>query len=229
VSRPCVIALDLGGTALKAGLVDPAGETLRALHRPSRRQEGPDAVVAGLLAAVDELRAEAEPAAVGLVVPGVVDEAAGVAVFSANFGWRELPLRALLEERTGLPVAFGHDVRAGGLGEGALGAARGVRDFLFLALGTGIAGAAVLDGRPYAGGGFAGEMGHVVVEPGGRACGCGARGCLETIASARAIAERYGGARPRRTWRPAARPARRGRGRCGGGRSRRSRTRWPCT
>jgi glucokinase len=113
-------------------------------------------------------------------------------VFSANFGWRELPLRRLLEERTGLPVAFGHDVRAGGLGEGALGAARGVRDFLFLALGTGIAGAAVLDGRPYAGGGYAGEVGHVVVEPGGRRCGCGARGCLETVASARAIAERYG-------------------------------------
>jgi glucokinase len=193
VSEPCVIALDLGGTALKAGLVDPAGETLRALQRPSRRREGPDAVVAGLLAAVDELRAAADPAAVGLVVPGIVDDAAGVAVWSANFGWRDLPLRALLEERTGLPVAFGHDVRAGGLAEGALGAGRGVRDFLFLALGTGIAGAAVLDGRPYAGGGYAGEIGHVVVDPGGRECGCGARGCLETLASARAIAERYGG------------------------------------
>jgi glucokinase len=68
-----------------------------------------------------------------------------------------------------------------------------VRDFLFLAVGTGIAGAAVLDGRPYAGGGYAGEIGHVIIEPGGRECGCGARGCLETIASARAIAERYGG------------------------------------
>jgi glucokinase len=133
-----------------------------------------------------------DPAAIGLVVPGVVDEAAGLAVFSANLGWRDLPLRDLLEERTGLPVAFGHDVRAGGLAEGALGAARGVRDFLFLALGTGVAGAAVLDGRPYAGGGYAGEIGHVVVEPGGRECGCGARGCLETVASAGAIAARYG-------------------------------------
>jgi glucokinase len=189
----CVIALDLGGTALKAGLVDPAGETVMALHRPARREQGPDAVIAGLLEAVDELVAAGPaPAAVGLVVPGIVDEAAGVAVFSANFGWRELPLRALLEERTGLPLAFGHDVRAGGLAEGALGAARGVRDFLFLALGTGVAGAAVLDGRPYAGGGYAGEIGHVVVEPGGRECGCGARGCLETVASAAAIAARHG-------------------------------------
>ena len=192
MSAPCVIALDLGGTSLKAGLVDPAGETLRVLRRPSRREQGPDAVVAGLLEAVGELASDAQPAAIGLVVPGIVDEAAGLAAFSANFGWRDLPLRALLEERTGLPVAFGHDVRAGGLAEGRLGAARGVRDFLFLALGTGVAGAAVVDGRPYAGGGYAGEIGHVVVEPGGRECGCGARGCLETVASAAAIAARYG-------------------------------------
>jgi glucokinase len=192
VSERCVIALDLGGTTLKAGLVGETGETLHALQRPSRREQGPDAVVAGLCAVAEELAADADPAAIGLVVPGVVDETAGIAVYSANFGWRDLPLRARLEERTGLPVAFGHDVRAGGLGEAALGAARGVRDFLFLALGTGIAGAAVLDGRPYAGGGYAGEIGHVVVEPGGRECGCGARGCLETVASARAIAERYG-------------------------------------
>jgi glucokinase len=192
VTQRCVIALDLGGTALKAGLVDEHRETLHALQRPSRREQGPEAVVAGLLEAVEELTSHAQPAAIGLVVPGIVDEAAGMAVYSANFGWRDLPLRARLQERTGLPVAFGHDVRAGGLGEASLGAAKGVRDFLFLALGTGIAGAAVLDGRPYAGGGYAGEIGHVVVEPGGRECGCGARGCLETIASARAIEERYG-------------------------------------
>lgn len=196
MAAPCVIALDLGGTTLKAGLVDRDGRTLVARRRPAGREHGPEAVVAGLLAVVDELTAAARegglaPAAVGLVVPGIVDEAAGVAVLSANFGWRDMPLRALLEQRTGLPVAFGHDVRAGGLAEGALGAARGAGDFLFLALGTGVAGAAMLGGRPYEGGGFAGEIGHVVVEPGGRLCGCGARGCLETVASAAAIAARY--------------------------------------
>jgi glucokinase len=197
MSSPCVIALDLGGTALKAGLVDPAGETLLTHHRPSRREQGPEAVIAGVLEAVDELsgaatRAGFLPVAVGFVVPAILDEAAGVAVFSANLGWRDVPLRGLLEERTGLPVAFGHDVRAGGLAEGELGAARGVHDFLFLALGTGVAGAVVLDGRPYSGGGYAGEIGHVVVDPDGRECGCGARGCLETVASAAAIAARYG-------------------------------------
>jgi glucokinase len=191
----CVVALDLGGTMLKAGLVDAAGRTLLARHRPAGRERGPDAGLAGVLDAADELAAAARedghvPVAIGLVVPGIIDEARGVAVFSANFGWRDTPLRELLERRSGLPVAFGHDVRAGGLAEGTLGAARGAGDFLFLALGTGIAGAAVLDGRPYAGGGYGGEIGHVVVEPGGRRCGCGGRGCLETVASASAIAAR---------------------------------------
>ena len=90
-----------------------------------------------------------------------------------------------------MPVAFGHDVRAGGLAEGTLGAARGVPDYLFLAVGTGIAAAVVLDGRPYSGRGYAGEIGHIVVDPDGPLCGCGARGCLESIASAAAIAEHY--------------------------------------
>jgi glucokinase len=192
----CVIALDLGGTVLKAGLVDEAGATLLARHRPARREQGWQAVLDGIFDAVDDLADAArerghEPAAAGLVVPGIVDEESGVAVFSANLGWRDAPLRALVEERCGLPVAFGHDVRAGGLAEGVLGAARDAGDFLFLALGTGIAGAAVLGGTPYAGGGYAGEIGHVVVEPGGRPCGCGGRGCLETVASAAAIAGRY--------------------------------------
>jgi glucokinase len=153
MSAPCVIALDLGGTLLKAALVDETGRPLIERRVPSGREDGPDAVVGRLLAAVDHLRAAAAehdlaPAAVGLVVPGIVDERAGVAVYSANFGWRDLPLRALVEERAGLPAAFGHDGRAGGLAEGALGAARGVEDFLFLAIGTGIAGAIVADGRP---------------------------------------------------------------------------------
>jgi glucokinase len=195
-TTPCVIALDLGGTMLKAGLVDERGRTLVERRTPSGREDGPEAVVERLLGAIDELRAAATehdlaPAAVGLVVPGIVDEAAGVAAYSANFGWRDLPLRALVEERAGLPTAFGHDVRAGGLAEGALGAAKGVDDFLFLAVGTGIAGAIVADGRPVQGGGFAGEIGHLVVRPGGPRCGCGARGCLEAVASAAAIAARW--------------------------------------
>jgi glucokinase len=188
-----VIALDVGGTGMKAALVARDGTLLREERRPTGREAGPDAVVAAVLAFADDLaRAEAEPVAVGVVVPGIVDETAGTAVFSANLGWRDVPLRRLLEERLGVPAALGHDVRAGALAEGRLGAGRGEERFLFVALGTGIAGGIGIGGRIEPGAhGSAGEIGHVVVRPGGRACGCGGRGCLETVASAAAVARAW--------------------------------------
>jgi glucokinase len=133
-----------------------------------------------------------------VAVPGIVDEAAGLAVFSQNLGWRDAPLRDMIAERTGLPTAFGHDVRTGALAEARLGAGRGCGDSLFLTIGTGISAALLLDGRPYSAHGYAGEIGHVDVgrsEP----CACGATGCLEAIASAAAIARRHsrGCVRPR--------------------------------
>jgi glucokinase len=124
------------------------------------------------------------------VVPGIVDEAARVARFSANLDWRDVPFGAMLEARAGIPVAFGHDVRAGGLAEFRVGAGRGCTDAAFIAVGTGIAASLLLDGAVYSGGGYAGEVGHIDVGH-GQPCGCGAVGCLEAIASAAAIARRY--------------------------------------
>jgi glucokinase len=191
MSGPAFAALDAGGTVLKGVVVDGAGRILNRLRRPTRRERGPDAVVAGILDLLEELTITAAPNAVGLVVPGVV--AGGTALYSANLGWRDLPLRRLAEERLGLPVALGHDVRAGALAEGAFGAARGCDDYLFVALGTGIGAALVLGGRPYPGTvGKGGEVGHLVVRPWGEPCSCGNRGCLETVASAAALARRYG-------------------------------------
>lgn len=136
------------------------------------------------------------PLAAGVALPGIVDERAGRIVFSSNVGWRDLPLGERLTDHAGIPVSVTHDVRAGGLAESVLGAGRGVRDQLFLPIGTGIAGAMILDGRPYAAGGFAGEIGHLQIDPAGPACGCGGRGCLEMYASASAISRRYGERRP---------------------------------
>jgi glucokinase len=171
------------------------------LHRARRatgRERGPDAVVAGILGFAAELRELGarrfgEPAAAaGVAVPGIVDEAGGVAVYAANLGWRDVPLRDRLAERLGVPVALGHDVRTGGLAEGRIGAARHADRFLFVALGTGIAGAIGVDGRVETGAhGFAGEIGHVVVRPGGAPCPCGQRGCLERFASAAAVGEAW--------------------------------------
>ncbi|MDX3240188.1 ROK family protein, partial [Streptomyces sp. ME03-5709C] len=188
-----VIALDVGGTGMKAALVAADGTLLHEARRPTGRERGPDAVIGSLLDFAADLRAYGEAAygeaaaAAGVAVPGLVDERAGVAVYSANLGWRDTPLRDLLTRRLdGTPVALGHDVRAGGVAEGRLGAGRGAERFLFVALGTGIAGAVGIDGRVEAT-----ELGHIVVRPGGPVCGCGGRGCLETAASAAAVAHAW--------------------------------------
>ncbi|MFH8789965.1 ROK family protein [Streptomyces roseoverticillatus] len=196
-----VIALDVGGTAIKAALIGPDHELLHEARRPTGREQGPEAVVAGILEFAAELAATGEAAygepaaAAGLAVPGIVDAAAGTAVYAANLGWRDVPLRDLLSRRLGgTPVALGHDVRTGGLAEGRLGAGEGADRFLFVALGTGIAGAIGIDGRIEAGAhGCAGEIGHIAVRPGpaGRPCGCGGRGCLETVASAAAVSRAW--------------------------------------
>ncbi|MFD7413991.1 ROK family protein [Kitasatospora purpeofusca] len=198
-----VIALDVGGTGMKAALLAQDGSVLFEARRPTGREHGTDAVVAAILDFAADLADEGRarfgvaPLAAGVAVPGTIDEQRGIAVFSANLGWRDLPLRTLLGGRLAgpdgaMPVALGHDVRSGGLAEGRLGAGRGVDRFLFIALGTGIAGAIGIDGRIEAGAhGYGGEIGHVVVRPGGPACGCGARGCLETLASASAVSRAW--------------------------------------
>ncbi|MFJ8107484.1 ROK family protein [Streptomyces sp. NPDC096132] len=196
-----VIALDVGGTGMKAALVGADGALLHQDRRATGRERGPDAVVAAILDFAADLRAHGvehlgePPAAAGVAVPGIVDETHGVAAYAANLGWRDVPLRELLTARLGAPVALGHDVRTGGLAEGRVGAARGADRFLFVALGTGIAGAIGVDGRVEAGAhGFAGEIGHVVVRPGGTPCPCGQRGCLERFASAAAVSEAWAAA-----------------------------------
>jgi glucokinase len=192
-----VIALDVGGTGIKCGLMSASGAITHSERHPTQASRGPDAVVETILDVAAGLFATAlergEPArAVGIVAPGVIDEEKGVAVWAGNVGFRDVPLRELLVRRLGLPAALGHDVRAGGVAEARLGAGRGYRQLLFLAIGTGIAGAHVVEGASFAGAhGAAGEVGHVIVRPGGPACACGSLGCLEAIASAAAIGRSY--------------------------------------
>ncbi|MEU9982461.1 ROK family protein [Streptomyces sp. NPDC050856] len=197
-----VIALDVGGTGMKAALVAADGTLLYEARRPTGRERGPEAVVESILAFAADLYAHglerygAAAVAAGVAVPGLVEPDEGMAVYAANLGWRDVPLRALLSERLdGLPVALGHDVRSGGLAEGRVGAGRGTDRFLFVPLGTGIAGAIGIAGTIEAGAhGYAGEIGHIVVRPGGPACGCGQRGCLETLASAAAVSRAWAAA-----------------------------------
>jgi glucokinase len=191
-----VLAFDVGGTDTKSALIDRHGRILGLRRTPTPRDDGdPAAAVVGALATLarDHLNdvSDVHPLAAGVSVPGLVDERSGVGIFASNLGWRDAPIRSLAQQALGLPVAFGHDVRAAGDAEHRLGAAQGYGDVVVLAIGTGIASSLVLGGRPYAGGGYAGELGHALSDPNGVPCACGAIGCLETIASAGAIARRY--------------------------------------
>ncbi|WP_242884855.1 ROK family protein [Actinomadura litoris] len=200
-----LIGLDVGGTSMKAEIVKVAGraeaggEVLATLSWPTDQADP----VGGVLGFAAHLAARAEEltgspaAAAGIVLPGIVDETSGTAVHSANLGWRDVPMRRLAAERLGIPVAIGHDVRTAGLGEAELGAGREVSDFVFVAIGTGIAAALILNDSPYPGtSGWSGEIGHIVVRPDGEPCACGNRGCLETYASAAALTRRHGSGVP---------------------------------
>jgi glucokinase len=189
------VALDVGGTTIKGAVVTHDGVVMARLRRPTPPHGNrPDEVLVAILTAIDELTGAASRSfgvrAVGLVVTGIVDERRGMAVHSENVGWRNVPVRSLVEQATRLPVGFGHDVRAGTLAEWRLGAGRGLEDLVFVPIGTGVSAGVVVQGRLITGGGYAGEIGHVDVGH-GESCTCGGRGCVEALASAAAIARRY--------------------------------------
>ena len=188
------LGVDVGGTDIKAALLDgDAPLDFRTVPTPSTPAEIVDAI-AGLAAELGEAQA------IGLAVPGVVDEERGVAVWSENLNWSDVPVAALVRDRCGLPAVLGHDVRTGAIAESRAGAARGLDDVVYLSIGTGIAAGIVLGGRVHAGGGYAGEIGHTPAAGHDEPCACGNRGCLEAVASAAAIARRY----TARSGRPAA-------------------------
>ncbi|MFF2387651.1 ROK family protein [Agromyces sp. NPDC058104] len=191
-----VLAFDVGGTDTKSAMVDAAGRVLGLRRTPTALDpvDSARAVAASFAGLARTLRDEhpgVQVVAAGVSVPGLVDEVRGLGLFASNLGWRDAPIRDLAEHALGLPVAFGHDVRAAGDAEHRLGAARGYDDAVVLAIGTGIASSMLIGGQPYSAGGYAGEFGHSLADPRGERCPCGAIGCLETVASAGAIARRY--------------------------------------
>ncbi len=194
-SGSAVLAFDVGGTDLKAALVDGFG-TLREIVRMNTPLAGAgtgEVILDEVAAIARRFRAahpDVTPVAAGLLVPGLVDDEAGIGVFSENLGWRDFPFRSRAAELLDLPVSFGHDVRGAGEAEYRLGAAATFRNVVVMAIGTGIAGAIFIQGKLHLGGGLAGEMGHSKVAD-GPVCACGGFGCLEAVASAGAIARRY--------------------------------------
>jgi glucokinase len=185
------LAVDVGGTTIKAALVDPVGTVVTSEQRVTPRGiEARDAVIEVGLALLAQ-RPQATVVGAGVVVPGLVDREAGIATYSANVGWRDLELVRSLGAAWELPVRIANDVASGGVAEHRRGAGVGTEDFVFVPIGTGIAASIVSGGRLVSGHrGETAEIGHLAVRT-GVLCSCGREGCLEAVASAAAIARRY--------------------------------------
>jgi glucokinase len=182
------LAVDIGGTKLAAGLVTAEGEVVASATAPSLVDDG-ERLFSVLLAVVESVMGNGEMVVCGVGCGGPMS-AGGETVSPLNIpAWREFPLRARLAEATGLDTFVDNDAKALALGEGWVGAAAGVENFIAMVVSTGVGGGIVLDGRLLDGGsGNAGHIGHMCVVPEGRVCVCGARGCLEAEASGTAIA-----------------------------------------
>ena len=188
---PPTLAVDLGGTNVRAAAISSDGQIIARKQLPTRAHAGVEEVLAGVAEAVGSVAAEARVAAdapVGVVLPGALDPVRGFLMIAPNLGWRDLPIRDLLAARLDRPVTIGNDVNAGAYGEWRYGAGRGTRDLVYIACGTGVGGGIIIDGRLLLGrAGLAGEVGHMVVALDGPRCHCGGAGCLEAFAGGWAI------------------------------------------
>jgi glucokinase len=186
---------DLGGTTTQVALIDQRG-VIKLDARRSTPHKSFTAIVSVVVDLVEELLAAAGKTnsdlnGFGVGVAGLVDYKTGTVSFAPNLPLRNAPLRKTLAQRLGTRVVVDNDAAAATLGEAGFGAGRGIKNLVMLTIGTGIGGGIIIDGALYRGAsGSAGELGHMVIETGGPGCECGGQGCLEAVASGRAIAAR---------------------------------------
>lgn len=180
------VGIDVGGTKIAGLRVSREGRVLARRTVPTPASD-PEATVAEMVRVASELRTP-PVVAVGVGAAGMVDVGTGVLRYAPNLAWRELPIAERLREALGLPCQVDNDANAAAWGEYRFGAGRGYRHMLLVTVGTGIGGGIVAGRRLFRGAhGFAAEIGHIVVDPGGPLCGCGNRGCWEQVASGHAI------------------------------------------
>jgi glucokinase len=181
------VGVDVGGTSVRAGVVDEQGNVHDTARTPTPRSEA--ALEAALAAVVGDLAARHRVKAVGLALAGFVTPDRRGVRFAPHLAWRDAPVADRMAERIGLPVVVEHDANAAALAERHFGAASGASSTVFIALGTGIGSALLVDGRLYRGAfGVAPELGHLRVVPDGRPCPCGKNGCWERYCSGTALA-----------------------------------------
>ena len=187
------VGIDLGGTSIKVGLVDENGKILKKVSRPTKVERGARPVVddmADMSLEVVKLCGVSmeEVKAIGIGLPGILDPRTGHVPFCTNLGWHDVPVIEWMQETIDKPIFIQNDATVAGLAESVAGVSAGVKNSVFLTLGTGVGGGIVLDGKVYSGShGVGSELGHMITVAGGEECTCGNRGCWERYSSATAL------------------------------------------
>lgn len=193
MEKPYVVGIDIGGTNTVFGIVDARGNILSIgsvkTQAYTQIEDYVDAVCSNLLPLIESQGGVEKIKGIGIGAPNG-NYYSGTIEFAPNLPWKGvIPLAALFEERLGIPTALTNDANAAAVGEMTYGAARGMKDFIVITLGTGVGSGIVINGQlVYGHDGFAGELGHVIIRREGRLCGCGRKGCLETYCSATGVA-----------------------------------------
>ena len=193
MEKPYVVGMDIGGTNTVFGVVDSRGNVLASdsvkTQQYTQIEEYVDAVCKKLLPLIQQFGGAEKIKGMGVGAPNG-NYYSGTIEFAPNLPWRGIiPLATMFEDKLGIPTALTNDANAAAIGEMTYGAARGLKDFIMITLGTGVGSGIVINGQlVYGHDGFAGELGHVIVNPEGRVCGCGRKGCLETYCSATGVA-----------------------------------------
>jgi len=189
-----VLGIDIGGSKILTAVVDSQGEMLSSDESITHAIKGSEAVIQSILDSAHRALEQAgatisEICAIGVGAPGISNPEAGILFTSPNLpGWRDVPLRDIMQEKLGKKTFLTNDANAAALGEFYFGAARGTRNFIYITLSTGIGGGIIIDGKIYTGAiGAAGEVGHMTIDDNGPICNCGNKGCWEALASGTAL------------------------------------------
>ncbi len=187
------IGIDLGGTNIKVGLVDDKYNIVSKATAKTNLPRPAEDICASIVELIWKVLGEAkvtigEVKSIGIGTPGVANRNSGVVLYSCNLGFNNTDLRKLLKARLDLPTYVENDANAAAFGEVLAGAGKGYKDVVVVTLGTGVGGGIIIDGKIYTGFNFCGaELGHTVIEFGGRQCSCGRKGCFEAYSSATAL------------------------------------------
>jgi len=190
-----VLAIDLGGTKIITALISHKGEMIAREYCPTLADEGPESVIDRMFSAVDHLLnlkniGLSQLHSLSIAAAGVIDIEKGIVTLSPRLaGWRDIPLRGIVEEKYGVTTFLINDANAAALGEHHFGAGKGANNLIYITVSTGIGGGIIINGQLYSGSsGGAGEIGHTTVDVNGPRCNCGNIGCLEVLASGTAVA-----------------------------------------